>query len=225
MSETEFEGRAVLLFGATGALGAGLAAAFAAAGASVTGADRHLPGPARRLDGVRYHEVDVLDDAALGALFSGGPAPWAVVNTVGGYVPHRPLDALDPVELTGQLNLNLVSAALVTKHALASMRQPGEGRIVHTASRAAVVSRGTAFAYSVSKLGVLQLVTMAADEARGTRITVNCVVPSIIDTPANRAAMPDADHDSWPKVEDVARAYLFLASPGAQLVSGAAIPV
>src|SRR5262249_23769242 len=75
------------------------------------------------------------------------------------------------------------------------------------------------------KLGVLRLVTMAADEARGTGITVNCVVPSIVDTPANRAAMPDADHDSWPKVEDVARAYLFLASPEAHLVSGAAIPV
>jgi NAD(P)-dependent dehydrogenase (short-subunit alcohol dehydrogenase family) len=66
---------------------------------------------------------------------------------------------------------------------------------------------------------------MAADEAAGSGITVNCVVPSIIDTPANRAAMPHADHDSWPKVPDIAQAYLFLASPGAHLVSGATIPV
>ena len=87
------------------------------------------------------------------------------------------------------------------------------------------MTRGQGFAYSVSKLGVLHLVAMAADEARGTGITVNCVVPSIIDTPANRAAMPGANHDSWPKAADIARAYLFLASPAAHLVSGAAIPV
>jgi len=184
-----------------------------------------LPVAGRRLDGIRYHQVDVLDDAALGDLFRQEPVPWAVVNTVGGYAPHTKLEALDPGELTAQLNLNLVSAALVTKHALAALRHVGQGRIVHTASRAAQVTRGQGFAYSVSKLGVLRLVTMAADEARGTGITVNCVVPSIVDTPANRAAMPDADHDSWPKVEDVARAYLFLASPEAHLVSGAAIPV
>jgi NAD(P)-dependent dehydrogenase (short-subunit alcohol dehydrogenase family) len=225
MAESGYAGRTVLVFGAAGALGGGLAAAFAAAGASVAGADRHLPSAAHRLDGVRYHEVDVLDDAALGALFREEPPPWAVINTIGGYAPHTRLDALDPGELTAQLNLNLVSAALVTKHALAALRRAGEGRIVHTASRAAQVTKGQGFAYSVSKLGVLHLVAMAADEARGTGITVNCVVPSIIDTPANRAAMPDADHGAWPKVEDIARAYLFLAAPEAHLVSGAAIPV
>jgi NAD(P)-dependent dehydrogenase (short-subunit alcohol dehydrogenase family) len=225
MAETGYAGRAVLIFGATGALGGGLAAAFAAAGASVAAADKHLPREGRRLDGVRYHEVDVLNDAAVGGLFRQEPAPWAVINTVGGYAPHAPLDALDPAELTAQLNLNLVSAALVTKHALTALRRTGAGRIVHTASRAAQVTRGQGFAYSVSKLGVLHLVAMAADEARGTGITVNCVVPSIIDTPANRAAMPGADHGSWPKVADIAQAYLFLASPQAHLVSGAAIPV
>src|SRR6266705_246688 len=213
MAETGYAGRTVLVFGAAGALGGGLAAAFAAAGASVAGADRHLPSAAHRLDGVGYHAVDVLDDAALGGLFRAGPPPWAVINTIGGYAPRAPLDALDPGELTAQLSLNLVSAALVNKHALAALR------------RAAQVTKGQGYAYSVSKLGVLHLVAMAADEARGTGITVNCVVPSIIDTPANRAAMPDADHESWPKVADIARAYLFLASPGAHLVSGAAIPV
>jgi len=225
MPETGYTGRNVLVFGTAGALGGGLAEAFAAAGASVTGADRHLPKAGRRLDGVRYHQVDVLDDAALGDLFRQEPVPWAVVNTVGGFAPRTRLDALDRGELTTQLNLNLVSAALVTKHALAALRRTGEGRIVHTASRAAQVTRGQGFAYSVSKLGVLHLVAMAADETRGTAITVNCVVPTIIDTPANRAAMPDADHKAWPKVDDVAQAYLFLASPQAHLVSGAAIPV
>jgi len=225
MPEMGYAGRSVLVFGAAGALGSGLAAAFAQAGAVVTGADMHAPRHGRRHDGVDYQTVSVLDDAALGALFDAVPVPWAVINTVGGYAPHTPLSELDPAELTGQLSLNLVTAALVTKHALRRMVPAGEGRVVHTASRAAQVTRGSGFAYSVSKLGVLHLVAMAADEAAGTGITVNCVVPSIIDTPANRAAMPDADHDSWPKIPDIARAYLFLASPGAQLVSGTAISV
>ena len=225
MPDMGFAGQAVMVFGATGALGAGLASAFMAEGAAVTGVDRSEPTGDGRLDGVGYRAVNVLDDAALGGLFDDGPAPWAVVNTVGGFAGHTPLPELDPAVLTGQLELNLVTAALITKHALRRMTEAGQGRVVHTASRAAVVTRGSGFAYSVSKLGVLHLVTMAADEVRGTGITVNCVVPSIIDTPANRSAMPDADHAAWPKVPDIARTYLFLASPGAQLVSGAAIPV
>jgi NAD(P)-dependent dehydrogenase (short-subunit alcohol dehydrogenase family) len=191
----------------------------------VVGVDRSVPTSGRCLEGARYHPVDVLDDAALAGIFDDGPAPWAVVNTVGGFAGHAPLAELDPAVLTGQLELNLVSAALITKHALRRMKASGQGRIVHTASRSAVVTRGSGFAYSVSKLGVLHLVTMAADEVRGSGITVNCVVPSIIDTPANRSAMPGADHASWPKIPDIAQTYLFLASPDAKLVSGAALPV
>jgi len=206
MPDGRFAGRTVMVFGAAGALGAGLAAAFAAEGAALIGVDRSTPATDRRL-------------------FDAAPPPWAVVNTVGGFAPYAALTDLDPAVLTGQLELNLLTAALVTKHALRHMKAVGRGRLVHTASRAATVTRGQGFAYSVSKLGVLHLVTMAADEVRGTGITVNCVVPSIIDTPANRRAMPDADHASWPQIPDVAQAYLFLASPGAHLVSGAAVPV
>jgi NAD(P)-dependent dehydrogenase (short-subunit alcohol dehydrogenase family) len=225
MPERRFADRTVMVFGAAGALGAGLAAAFAQEGADVIGAGRTVPTRDRRLDGARYHAVDMLDDAAMGALFDDSPAPWAVINTVGGFAARTPLAELDPGVLTGQLELNLLTAALVTKHALRAMTAAGEGRLVHTASRAAVVTRGSGFAYSVSKLGVLHLVTMAANEVRGTGITVNCVVPSIIDTPANRRMMPDADHDAWPKIPDIAQTYLFLASPGAHLVTGASVPV
>jgi NAD(P)-dependent dehydrogenase (short-subunit alcohol dehydrogenase family) len=225
MQHADLAGREVLVFGAAGALGAGVAEAFLGAGAVVSGVDRAEPSAAHKLAGVRYHAVDVLDDAAVGALFDGIGPPWAVINTIGGYAPKRPLAELEPAELTGQLRLNLETAALITKHALRVMQPAGQGRVVHTASRAGVVSAGSGFAYSVSKLGVLHLVSMAADEVRGTGITVNCVVPSIIDTPANRAAIPGADHDSWPKVADIARSFMFLASPAASLVNGAAIPV
>lgn len=222
---TDFIGRRVVVVGAGGALGAALANAFVAAGAAVTGLGRAVPQAGQRADGVTHHAVDVLDDTDVGRYFDSAAPPWAVVNAVGGYAGHRPLAALDPAELIAQLSLNLTSAALITKHALRRMTETGEGRVVHTASRAALVTEGAGFAYSVSKLGVLHLVQMAAAETHGTGITVNAVVPSIMDTAANRAAMPDADPERWPRLDDVAAVYLFLASPAARLVSGAAIPV
>ena len=217
-------GRTVLVFGAGGALGGGVAAAFHDAGARVTGIDLAQPAPAHRVHGITYAAHDVQDEAALAAVLSAA-APWAVVNTIGGFAGYRPLAELDAAELMGQIELNLMTAALITKHALAAMAPAGAGRIVHTASRAALVTKGSGFAYSVTKAAVLHLVAMAAEEVRGTNITVNCVVPSIIDTPANRSAMPDADHEAWPKVAEIARAYLFLASPGSGLINGANVPV
>lgn len=225
MVDTGLSRRNVVVFGAAGALGAGVAAAFAGAGAVVVGADRVLPALEHQLTGVSYETVNVLDDSAVGTLFESLPAPWAVINTIGGFAPRRPVAELDVAELNGQLQLNLVSAAIITKNALQVMLPAGEGRIVHTASHAGVVSSGAGFPYSVSKLGVLHLVQMAADDVRGTGITVNCVVPHIIDTPANRAAMPNADHESWPKVADIACSYLYLAGPDSHLVNGAAVPV
>jgi NAD(P)-dependent dehydrogenase (short-subunit alcohol dehydrogenase family) len=223
--EVGLSGRDVLVFGATGTLGAAVAGSFADVGAVVRGVSHAVPEADRQLTGVEYEAVDVLDDAALGAYFDAIRPPWAVINTVGGYAPKRPLAELDSAELTKQIELNLVSAALITKHALRVMKAPGEGRIVHTASRSATVTAGDGFAYSVSKLGVLHLVQMAADEVRGTGITVNCVVPSIIDTPENRRALPNANQEAWPKARDIARSYIYLAAPDTQLVNGAAIPV
>jgi NAD(P)-dependent dehydrogenase (short-subunit alcohol dehydrogenase family) len=219
----DFSGRRVFVLGCSGALGAGLIAAFTEAGATVLGIDLAIGQP--QVNGVELRVVDVLADAELGAFFDAEPVPWAVVNTVGGFAPRRPWTDLDAQELESQLRLNLMTAALVTKHALRRLSEAGEGRLVHTASRVAFEPAGAGFAYSVSKLGVVHLVRTAAAEVHGTGITVNCVVPSIIDTPANRAAMPSSDHSRWPAVADVAAAYLFLSSPGAHLISGAALPV
>ena len=222
---SDFTGRTVVVTGASGFLGAGLAAAFIDAGAEVVGVDRAAPDERAVVDGVRYEAADLTDDAHVGAVLDAVGTPWAVVNTVGGFAPRSSIAELDPDELDQQLSLNLMTAAVVTKHALRVMQPIGAGRIVLTASRAATATKSNGFAYSVSKLAVLHLVRMASEEVAGTGITVNGVVPSIMDTPANRASMPDADHDKWPKVPDVARSYLFLASPTSHLVNGAALPV
>lgn len=220
-----YTGRSVLVTGSSGALGAGLVTAFTKAGARIIGVDRVAPNTRACVKGVRYESVDLTDDGQVGALFDAVGAPWAVVNAVGGFAPHAPLASLDVDELRHQLRLNLHTAAVITKHALRVMQPVGVGRIVHTASRAATDPAGSGFSYSVSKLAVLHLVHMAAEEVAGTGITVNSVVPSIIDTPANRTAMPDANHNSWPKIADIACVYLFLASSDAARVNGAALPV
>jgi NAD(P)-dependent dehydrogenase (short-subunit alcohol dehydrogenase family) len=220
-----FDGRTVVVTGASGGLGAGVTAAFAAAGARVVGVAQREPAADRRVDRVRYAAADLTDDDAVAALFDGIGTPWAVAHTVGGYAPATPLSKIDAGELAQQLTLNLTTSALVVKHALRVMQPAAAGRIVLTASRSATVTAGAGFAYSVSKLGVLHLTRMAADEVAGSGITVNCVVPSIIDTAANRAGMPKADHSRWPKPADIAGTYLFLADPASGLVNGATVPV
>lgn len=218
-------GRDVIVFGACGALGTGLISALADTGANIVGADLFLPEDGQRLDNVRYTVVDVLDEGAVEGLFRKQDPPWAVLNTIGGFAPRTPLSETNIGVVMDQFRLNAVSAAIITKHALGRMQTKGEGRIVHTASRAAMQTRSAGFAYSVSKLAVIHLVTMTAEELRNTRITINCIVPTVIDTLANRSAMPKANYAAWPKISDIADAYLFLISPQTHIISGAAIPV
>jgi NAD(P)-dependent dehydrogenase (short-subunit alcohol dehydrogenase family) len=220
-----FDGRTVVVTGATGALGAAVAGAFAEAGATVVGVVHSEPAPGARVAGVRYTKVDLTDDAQVTSFFDELGRPWAVAHTVGGYAGATPLSTLDPGHLSQQLTLNLTTSALITKHALRLMRPADAGRIVLTASRSATVTAGAGFAYSVSKLAVLHLTRMAAEEVAGTGVTVNCVVPSIIDTPANRASMPGADHARWPKPADIASSYVYLAAPDSGAVNGATLPV
>jgi NAD(P)-dependent dehydrogenase (short-subunit alcohol dehydrogenase family) len=182
--------------------------------------------------------VDALDEASVAAAFASVPttaaagaagaagAPVAaVVNLIGGYTPPQALNLLDIDVLRRQLELNLLTAAIVTKYAMPMLAAAGGGALVHVSSRVAVQTGENGFAYSVSKLGVVRLVEAAAAEGREDGVRVNCILPSIIDTPVNRAALPHADFDKWPKPSQLAAVLSFLVSDDAALISGAAIPV
>lgn len=225
MTERGLSGRRIIVLGGTGGLGGAVVSRFRTDGASVLVADARLPGFADRHDDVHYVAVDALDEASVSAALATEPAPAAVVNLIGGYTPPQPLSELDIDVLRRQLDLNLVSAAIVTKHAMPLLAAGGGGPIVHVSSRVATEKGENGFAYSVSKLGVVRLVEAAAAEGREDGVRVNCIMPSIIDTPANRAAMPNARHHRWPKPSELAAVLAFLVSDDAILISGAAIPV
>jgi NAD(P)-dependent dehydrogenase (short-subunit alcohol dehydrogenase family) len=220
-------GRQVLVFGGSGALGAAVVDRLAGDGAAVLSADVALPGDERRWQGVEYRTVDVLSPDGVASLLGEVEGElWGAVNVVGGYDAGGPIAELDLGTLRDQLELNLFTAAHLTKRVLGRLiSQDAGGRIVHTSSRAAIGDGKKAFPYSVSKLGVVRLVEAAAAEVRDLGITVNCLLPSVIDTPANRAAMPSSDHDRWPKPSELAGVVSFLLSDDAGLISGAAIPV
>jgi NAD(P)-dependent dehydrogenase (short-subunit alcohol dehydrogenase family) len=222
MTERGLSGRRIIVLGGTGGLGRAVVSRFRDDGASVLVADARPPGDADHLD---YVAVDALDEASVSSALAVEPAPGAVVNLIGGYTPPQPLAALDVDVLRQQLDLNLVTAAIVTKHAMPVLAARGGGPIVHVSSRVATEKGENGFAYSMSKLGVVRLVEAAAAEGREQGVRVNCIMPSVIDTPANRAAMPNAKHHRWPKPAELAAVLAFLVCDDATLISGAAIPV
>jgi NAD(P)-dependent dehydrogenase (short-subunit alcohol dehydrogenase family) len=217
--------RTVVVLGAGGGLGRAVTERFRDDGASVLAFDARIPAAADRQDRVAYVAVDALDETSVSAAFAQVPDAAAVVNLIGGYAPPQALFKLDIGVLRQQFELNLVSAAIVTKHAMPMLAARGGGAIVHVSSRVALERWENAFSYSVSKLGVVRLVEAAAVEGREDGVRVNCILPSIIDTPANRAALPNAMHHKWPKPAELAAVLSFLVSDDAALISGAAIPV
>ena len=224
MAARALSGRRIIVLGGTGSLGQSVVERFRSDGASVMVADARLPTDADRREDLDYVAVDALDESSIAAALAKAPLPQAVVNLIGGYTPPEPLAGLDIAVLRQQLELNLVTATIVTKHALPLLGAQAGGPIVHVSSRVATEKGENGFAYSVSKLGVLRLVEAAAAEGRQLGVRVNCIMPSIIDTPANRAAMPRAHHDRWPKPSELAAVLAFLVSDDAALISGAAIP-
>jgi NAD(P)-dependent dehydrogenase (short-subunit alcohol dehydrogenase family) len=147
------------------------------------------------------------------------------VNTVGGYAGGVKLWDLDPKVFDRMLALNLRSGYAISRAAVPVMLKQRSGAIVNIAAKAAFDHAGGAAAYVASKAAAVAMMDSLAADLKGTGVRVNSILPSIIDTEANRKAMPSADFAQWPKPEDIARVILFLCSDDAKVVHGAAVPV
>ena len=247
---TDFTGRHVVITGGDGALGTAVVAAFLEAGATC-----HLPlhgpeppsrrdvqtsaEPPRRRDAetprrpaepsgrpavLPSYNIDLTNESQVEAYYAGLPALFASIHLAGGY-RAKPFVETSRDDMEQMLGLNLATAFFCCREAVKLMKKSGGGRIVNVAARVVEVPIGGAIAYSVSKAGVAALTRSLAVECKPDGILVNAVLPSIIDTPANRAAMPKADHANWPKPQEIAQAILWLASPENTLTSGSLLPV
>lgn len=235
----DFSGRVALVTGATGGLGPAVIRAFIEAGAVVVGIssrmDEEREGAIRSLldstgnTRLSLVALDATNEASVAQVVADTRAAQGhldlLVNGIGGFHGGEPVTQT-PLETWEQmLALNLRPTFLFSKYAARAMADQNWGRIINLSSRAARSGRKNAAAYATAKSAVVTLTEAQADELRDVGVTVNAILPSIIDTPANRAAMPAADTSRWPTAEQVARVVLFLASDDAGLISGASIPV
>lgn len=226
----EFADKHVVVTGGTGALGRAVVAALLGRGAVChvpyrkAAAAEALP----RNERVRLVEAgNLADPTAAKRLFAGIPQLWASIHLAGGFAAGKLADA-DADTLRQQIDMNLMTAMSCCQTAVAVMQAHGQGgRIVNVAARPALEWRQGAgmVAYTAAKAAVAALTVALAEEVAGDGILVNAVAPSIMDTPANRAAMPKADVAKWPKLEEVAETILFLASPRNRVTRGGIVPV
>lgn len=235
MDAQRFSGRLAIVTGGSGGLGRAVVAAFLAEGAHVAAIAHHESSlaPLRLLPGadasllplaVDLLDVPAVEQAVLTVREWGGRLD-ILVNAAGANAGGKPVGASADDEWRTMLDANLLTALHATRAVLPTMVAQGGGRIVNVSSRAAVAGRRNAAAYAVAKQAVITLTETQAEELRDDHITVNAVLPSVINTPANRAAMPKANHARWPTPEQIARVIAFLASDDAAIISGAAIPV
>jgi NAD(P)-dependent dehydrogenase (short-subunit alcohol dehydrogenase family) len=231
-----FSDRVVVVTGAAGNLGSAVACAFQAAGARLILVDRapdRLPALFPDLTDSPDHYLatgaDLTDAGAAGAMVQEALRRLGridvLVHTVGGYRGGQPVHETPLETWQALFDLNVRTALTVTREVVPVMVARGAGRIVYVAAKAALEGGKNTAAYSAAKSALLRLTESLATELRGTGVTVNCVLPSTIDTPQNRAAMPKADPARWVKPEAIADVILFLASDAARAVHGAAIPV
>ncbi len=169
-------------------------------------------------------QADLGDETQVAELVAQMPHIDALIHLVGGFT-MGPTHELSLDGWRAHFDLTLTTTFLCCKHALARMRRAGSGRIVTIGSRAVEVPMARAAAYSAAKAGVVALTRVIAEETKGSDITANCVLPSVIDTAANRQAMGDADAQRWVKPESLAEVILFLASEAARDLRGAVVPV
>jgi 3-oxoacyl-[acyl-carrier protein] reductase len=176
---------------------------------------------------IALHQADVSDAASAHQLLADVAGPsgrmHVLANLVGGFA-YASLDQTDPVTWQRMIAMNATTAFLCSRYAVPFMRAAGRGRIVNVAA-APALGRGAAnmSAYSASKSAVLNLTYSLSQELVRDRITVNAIVPSTIDTPANRASMPGADRSTWLEPADIAGVIAFLTSDAAGSVTGTAV--
>ncbi len=228
--------RVALVTGGSGALGQAITHRFLAEGAVVcvpwiVESERErlqtsVDAPARSR--LMLERCDVGDDAAMAALAARTLQRHGridvLVTAVGGFAMGGLIDT-DRATWDGQLNLNLTTTYVASRAVLPAMLAAGAGRIVAVASRAVVPPAGGFIAYTVAKAGVIAFVQALAQETRGRGVTVNAVLPSTMDTPGNRAAMPDVDPKTWTPVTAVADAIAYLGSDSAAHVTGTLVGI
>lgn len=224
--------RHVVVTGATGGLGVAVVEALLAEGYGC-----HLPMMETAAPRVAWagHErvhavggVSLTDEAQVAAFFAGAAGDhglWASIHLVGGFamagITETTLADWDRMHA-----MNGTTCFLSCREAVRAIRPTKQGgRIVNVAARPVLAPAASMAAYAASKAAVASLTQTLAVELASERILVNAIVPSIIDTPANRAAMPTADHDAWPKASELAAAIVALVSPKNALTSGALLPV
>jgi NAD(P)-dependent dehydrogenase (short-subunit alcohol dehydrogenase family) len=221
-----------LITGGTGGLGAAVTRGFLDAGWRVVvpvydAAERDRVDPHERLvlEPADLSEPgSAAEIAALAAGEAGAPLR-AVVNLVGGFAMGERVHKTPIEDFEAQLRLNLRPTYLVCQAAIAHLLEAGGGSIVCVSSRAALRPFSGAAGYIVGKAAVLAFVDALAAEYRDDAIRVNAILPSVIDTPANRASMPDADYDRWVRPEQIADVVRFLCEDGSGPISGAHVPV
>lgn len=223
--------RHVLLTGGSGGLGTAVTAAFLARGARLTvpvvddrQAELLRAALGDAADRIAQPRADLRSEADVQRVIDGMERVDVVVHLVGGFAMGD-TDQQSLEGFRGQLELNLVTAFLVIKHGLRRMKEGGYGRIVGVGSRVAVEPAPRLAAYAASKAGLVAMIKSVAEETRELDITANCVLPSVIDTPANRAAMGDAEASRWVTPERLAESIAFLASDAAGDLRGATLTV
>lgn len=221
--------RIVMVTGAFGVLGRAVAEAALASGLRVAAIDfAPAPPPALSPDILAVGGVDLAEAsqaaAAVAAVVERFGRLDALLNIAGGF-SWQTTEAGDPATWERLHRLNVMTTLHASRAALPHLLAGGAGRIVNVGAKAAMKADGGMGAYAASKSGVHRLTEALAEETKGRGVTVNAVLPSIIDTPANRTDMPDADFRAWVSPVDLAMVMLFLASPEAGAVTGALIPV
>jgi len=226
----------IIITGAMGNLGNATARAFQAAGARTVLVDRSrdkLRGAFASLAESPEHllagGVDLSDSTSFGKLVDDTLSRFgridALVHTVGAWRGGKPVHETDLADWDFLFNVNLRTTLLCCRAVIPQMLKQGRGKIITVASRDGLAGSAGYAAYSASKSAVLRLTEALADELKASNINVNCIMPSTIDTPQNRASNPGADFSKWVEPSAIADVILFLASDASRAINGAAVPV